>query len=84
MISQNEFLKRHAESIIEAFVEGRYSSLLVAVSQLKDDVNLGLETSEIRSVLERMAKSYNFQPQNRPEKIRLSELNKALLDLYKL
>jgi len=68
---------RHAESVMEAYVKGRYS-LPVAVSQLKDDVKMGLEASEIRSALERMARSHDLEPQNGLEKSRLSELKKAL------
>lgn len=50
-MNQTEFLRRHAESIIEAYVEGKYNHQLT-LSDLQDDVNLGLTVSDVASILQ--------------------------------
>lgn len=61
-------MKRHAESIIEAYLEGKYD-LQLAVLHLKDDMYLGLEVSDIRSKLDDVIENLNQRPQSESEKV---------------
>ena len=79
MYNQDEFLKRHAESIIEAYLEGK-CDLQLTVLHLKDDMYLGLEVSYIRSKLSDVIENHNQRPQSESEKGRLNELKRVLLD----
>ncbi|HXG06478.1 MAG TPA: hypothetical protein VNI77_04035 [Nitrososphaera sp.] len=76
MLSQSEFLRRHAEGIVEAYIEGKYS-IALTVSQLKDDINLGLRLSEVIAMLDEMIRNRDPQLQSKVEKTRLEELKKA-------